>query len=954
MASIFSLLCYLLIFLSPNTTVFAEGEANQSEIDRQSLLCFKSGIYYDPLRVLNSWRNTSPNFCNWSGVTCGTRVPNRVVSLDLASARLGGQISSCIAKLTSLSQINLTDNLLSGAIPDELGNLSGLQTLMLAFNRLEGNIPDSLGTAMSLSYVNLANNNLSGAIPHSLASSSSLSKLILSHNNLTGGIPAPLFANSSRLTMVDLQMNSLTGVIPPFGKVTALNYLCISENFLSGSIPPSIGNVSSLHTLFLSQNKLTGLIPESLSRIPKLLKLDLSINSLYGHVPLSLCNMSSLESLQLGSNQISGSIPFEISNFVNLTLLSMENNFLSGSIPSTIGKLQNLFMLNLSNNTISGQIPSSVGNITQLGKLFLGDNDLSGNIPGSLGLCLQLLQLNLSSNSLDGFLPKELFAGPHIPLGLDLSHNNLIGEIPVDIGRLGYIILLKLSNNLFSGGLPSSFSALQSIEYINLSRNNLSGIIPAFFEGLTMLEQLDLSYNNFEGPIPISSFFANSTMVHLDGNKRLCSSNFSMLALPHCVGTDTKTKKHVPFLPVVVPTVCVVFLLLVFSLFALAKKLEVHRPTLHSKAGNLLHLVTHWRVEETYIFPQLCTVRNILCCHALGRTRDVEICPSYQETLKKVSYGDIAKATNWFSPVHRISSTRTGSVYVGRFKFDNDLVAIKVFNLIERGAHDSYLTECEVLRIIRHRNILKSVTLCSTLDTDKNEFKALIFQFMANGSLERWLHPNRQTDRPMRTLSLGQRICIVTDVAFALDYLHNQLTPPLVHCDLKPSNVLLDYDMTARVGDFGSAKFLSRDSSNLNHSESIQGTIGYLAPDYGMGCGISTMVDVYSFGVLLLEMLTGKRPTDEMFVDGLSLHNFTESMFPDRVAEILDPSMAHLDHKLFTELWIQSYIIPLVGIGLSCSMGSPKGRPGMHDVCTKLCAIQEAFLESYGNAFKSL
>ncbi|RCV33117.1 hypothetical protein SETIT_7G056900v2 [Setaria italica] len=267
-------------------------------------------------------------------------------------------------------------------------------------------------------------------------------------------------------------------------------------------------------------------------------------------------------------------------------------------------------------------------------------------------------------------------------------------------------------------------------------------------------------------------------------------------------------------------------------------------------------------------------------------------------------------------------------------------------------AHSSFFTAHsptkQTLRIIRHCNILKSVTLCSTLDTENNEFKALIFLFMANGSLERWLHPNRLTDRPMRTLSLGQRICIVTDVASVLDYLHNQITPPLVHCDLKPSNVLLDYDMTARVGDFGSAKFLSQDPSSLKHSVSIQGTIGYLAPDYGMGCGISTRGDVYSFGVLLLEMITGKRPTDEMFVDGLSLHNFADSMFPDRVSEIVDPHMAHEGHQLFTELWMQSYIIPLVALGLSCSMGSPKGRPGMQDVCAKLCAIKEAFPESHG------
>jgi len=390
----------------------------------------------------------------------------------------------------------------------------------------------------------------------------------------------------------------------------------------------------------------------------------------------------------------------------------------------------------------------------------------------------------------------------------------------------------------------------------------------------------------------------------------------------------------------------------------------VHTPPLHIKILNLLHLAINWIGREVFtvahfirrwnlqmcdcVFPQLSLMRNVLCFLTLGRRREeTELFQSYQETLKKVSYGDIAKATKLFSPARRVSSSRTGSVYVGRFKFDSDLVAIKVFNLNEPGVRKTYFTECEVQRSIRHRNILKSVTLCSSLDTENNEFKALVFEFMANGSLERWLHPEQQTGKPKRTLSLGQRICIATDVASALDYLHNQLMPPLVHCDLKPGNVLLDYDMTARVGDFGSAKFLSHDSGGLKRLVSIQGTVGYLAPEYGMGCRITRQGDLYSFGVLLLEMLTGKRPTDEMFVDGLNLHNFTNSMFPDRIAEILDPQMVHEEyHRLCAETWMESYIIPLVALGLSCSMESLKDRPGMQDVCAKLCAIKESFFES--------
>jgi len=198
--------------------------------------------------------------------------------------------------------------------------------------------------------------------------------------------------------------------------------------------------------------------------------------------------------------------------------------------------------------------------------------------------------------------------------------------------------------------------------------------------------------------------------------------------------------------------------------------------------------------------------------------------------MKMVSYGDILKATNWFSPVNKISSSRTGSVYIGRFEFETDLMAIKVFHLDEHGSLNSFLMECEVLRNTRHRNLMKAVTICSTADFENNEFKAIVFDFMANGSLDMWVHPKLYQNSPKRGLNLGQRIRIAMDVASALDYMHNQLTPPLVHCDLKPANVLLDYDMTARVGDFGSAKFLSSGLGTPESFVGVGGTIGYIAP----------------------------------------------------------------------------------------------------------------------------
>jgi Leucine-rich repeat (LRR) protein len=335
-----------------------EARENKTHNDRESLLCFNSGISSDPMGILDPWLNTSFNFCSWPGVTCSKGFPTRVVSLDLGSSHFLGEIFSCIANLTSLWLVNLANNGLTGAIPKELGRLPQLHTLNLAGNRLEGNIPDSLGTSSTVSHVNLANNSFTGSIPYSLASSSSLSSLILSRNTLTGGIPSVLFANSSKLVVVDIQMNSLIGVIPPFGKVTSLNYLCVTENFLSGSIPPSVGNATSLHSLLLGQNQFTGSIPESLSLVPKLLQLDLSVNHLSGHVPLSLYHVSSFKYFNLGSNYLVGQLPPDIGySLPNLEYLIIQTNNLNGIIPLSLSNASKLLMLDLSDNYLQGPIP---------------------------------------------------------------------------------------------------------------------------------------------------------------------------------------------------------------------------------------------------------------------------------------------------------------------------------------------------------------------------------------------------------------------------------------------------------------------------------------------------------------------------------------------------------------------------------------------------------------------
>ncbi|XP_024195938.1 probable LRR receptor-like serine/threonine-protein kinase At3g47570 [Rosa chinensis] len=248
---------------------------------------------------------------------------------------------------------------------------------------------------------------------------------------------------------------------------------------------------------------------------------------------------------------------------------------------------------------------------------------------------------------------------------------------------------------------------------------------------------------------------------------------------------------------------------------------------------------------------------------------------------------------------------------------------------------------------------------------------------MEKGSLDPWLHPREDDGSQSKTLSLIQRLNIAIDVACALDYLHKDCETPIVHCDLKPSNVLLDEYMVAHVGDFGLASFLFEASNNHSKSQTIsarlKGSIGYIPPEYGMGGQVSILGDIYSYGILLLEMFTGKRPTDEMFKVGLSIHQFTAMAFPDRVMDIVDTSLVleadeDNDDKYSNDIQeraiarykdkgrvkarrLEECLISVMQIGLSCSTVSPSERIHMNVVVNKMTAIRDSYLKSTKTKF---
>ncbi|KAE9608035.1 putative protein kinase RLK-Pelle-LRR-XII-1 family [Lupinus albus] len=836
--------------------------------DFHALLDFKNQIVEDPFHIMSLW-NDSISHCNWTGITCNIS-NGRVMYLNLSSQGLAGTVTPSIGNLTFLTRLNLLSNSFYGEFPQEVGRLLRLQRLNIDYNNFGGRIPSNLSRCTELTGLSAGANNFTGTIPTWIGNLSSLVGISLSVNNLHGSIPHEIGSLSS-LTFFGLYGNYLSGTIPSsIYNISSIFYFTVAQNNLDGNIPANIGfTLPNLQVFAGGVNSFTGTIPASLLNASKLEVIDFAINGLTGTLPRnigilnrltrlnfednrlgteradglsfldSLVNCTVLETIGLGgnnfggklprsitnfskqlrtfsigSNGIQGNIPVGISNLDNMAKLGLEGNRLTGIVPDELGMLQNLIELYLNGNKFSGRIPSSIGNLSSLTKLFLEENNFEGTIPASLAKCQKLLTLSLYSNNLSGTIPKEVISTSSLSIYLDVSHNALSGTLPYEVGKLVNLGKLVLSENNFSGVIPSSLGSctileqlhlqgnhfegnipqtlenLKVLQDIDLSHNNLSGKIPEFLGDFKVLRHLNLSYNDFEGEIPKNGIFKNASSISIYGNKKLCGG-VPELKLPACTIKKASLQRKVLALKVVIPVALLIFLLFLscFIIFSCMIKRSRNGRSMSTATNNL----------------------------------ELEI-----------SYSEIAKCTGGFSQDNLIGSGSFGSVYKGTLSSDGSIVAVKVLNLEQRGASRSFIDECEVLRSIRHRNLLKIITAISSLDHQGNEFKALVFEFMSNGSLEDWLHPTNTLQYQTKTLTFIRRLNIAIDVACALEYLHHSCETSIVHCDIKPSNVLLDNDMVAHVGDFGLATFLFQESSNVSRqshrSANLKGSIGYIPP----------------------------------------------------------------------------------------------------------------------------
>ncbi|XP_025015119.2 tyrosine-sulfated glycopeptide receptor 1 isoform X3 [Ricinus communis] len=892
--------------------------------DHDSLLPFYSNLSsFPPL----GW-SPSIDCCNWEGIEC-RGIDDRVTRLWLPFRGLSGALSPSLANLTYLSHLNLSHNRLFGPIPHGFFSyLDNLQILDLSYNRLTGELPSNdNNTNVAIQLVDLSSNQLSGTIPSNsiLQVARNLSSFNVSNNSFTGQIPSNICTVSfSSMSILDFSYNDFSGSIPfGIGKCSNLRIFSAGFNNLSGTIPDDIYKAVLLEQLSLPLNYLSGTISDSLVNLNNLRIFDLYSNNLTGLIPKDIGKLSKLEQLQLHINNLTvnfmnETIPdggiIDSNGFQNLQVLALGASGLSGQVPTWLAKLKNLEVLDLSLNRITGLIPSWLGNLPSLFYVDLSRNFLSGEFPKELA-GLPTLAFQGAKELIDrSYLPLPVFAQPNnatyqqynqlsnLPPAIYLGNNHLSGDIPIEIGQLKFLHVLDLSNNNFSGNIPDQLSNLTNLEKLDLSGNQLSGEIPASLRGLHFLSSFSVRDNNLQGPIPSGGQFDTFPISSFVGNPGLCGpilqrscSNPSGSVHPTNPHKSTNTKLVVG--------------LVLGSCFLI---------------GLVIAAVALWILSKRRIIPRgdsdntemdTLSSNSGLPLEADKDTSLVILFPNNTNELKDLTISELLKATDNFNQANIVGCGGFGLVYKATLA-NGIMLAIKKLSgemgLMER----EFKAEVEALSTAQHENLVSLQGYCVY-----EGFRLLIYSYMENGSLDYWLH--EKVDGASQ-LDWPTRLKIARGASCGLAYMHQICEPHIVHRDIKSSNILLDEKFEAHVADFGLSRLILPYQTHV--TTELVGTLGYIPPEYGQAWVATLRGDMYSFGVVMLELLTGKRPV-EVFKPKMSreLVGWVMQMRKDgKQDQIFDPL---LRGKGFDDEMLQ-----VLDVACLCVNQNPFKRPTINEV----------------------
>ncbi|KAJ0780222.1 putative protein kinase RLK-Pelle-LRR-XI-1 family [Helianthus annuus] len=635
-------------------------------------------------------------------------------------------------------------------------------------------------------------------------------------------------------------MNNLVGSIPQHMNFTKMKDFQVAENMLTGPLPHDIC-VSGLERLGAGNNFFSGPVPKSFKNCSSLYRVRLDENHLTGNISEDFGIYPELYYMDLSNNNFYGEVSSNWGHCPNLTSLDISNNNLSGKISTELGGATRLVELHLSSNQLIGEIPKSFERLSSLTKLYLDGNKLSGKIPSELGNLYNLEEINIAKNSLTGPINENI--GDCFKLrSLNLSSNKFEGVIPVHICKLEKLESLDLSENNLTRSLPSQLGGLQSLQILNISHNNLTGSIPSSFTKMSSLTTVDVSFNQLEGPLPKMRAFEDAPTEALGHNKRLCGNNTGL----DCPINTNKVSK---MLLIILPTLgCMVLLFYIGVIFFY----------LHKRNPNDIN-----RTQVTQTNPFTIW--------------------SYDG---RMAYESIIEALEDFDLKHIIGVGGHGTVY--KAELSTKVLAVKKIHAPADGETQnfkSFENEIQALTEIRHQNIVKLYGFCS-----HSRHSFLVYEFLSGGGLRNVLNHIEQAVE----FDWEKRVMAVKGIAKALSYIHHDCSQPIIHRDLSSNNVLFDSDWVAHISDFGTARLLNPDSSNWT---SFAGTFGYAAPELAYTMEVNEKCDVYSFGVLTLEIIMGKHPGD-FLTSSQDMEDVSWTEIPDQRLAPPEEQIAKQVHSL--------------------------------------------------------
>lgn len=701
------------------------------------------------------------------------------------------------------------------------------------------------------------------------------------------------------------------------GQLQALRKLSLHDNVIAGPVPTSLSFLPNLRGVYLFNNRLSGSIPPTIGRSPLLQTLDLSNNQLTGSISPSLANSTRLYRLNLSHNALSGSIPVSFTQSPSLTFLALEHNNLSGSIPDTWGsvvvnKSYQLQYLTLDHNLLFGKIPASISKLIMLEEIDLSHNHINGTIPDELGGLSRLTLLDLSNNAINGTIPAS-FSNLSALATLNLKSNLLDNQIPDTMDRLKNLSVLDLSNNRFIGHIPATIGNISGLTSLDLSENNFTGEIPNSLVSLANLTSLDVSNNNLSGVVPplLSKKFNSSAFV---GNLELCGYSPSTpcaspppQTLPSPISGGGKPRHRKlstkDIILIASGALLVVLLLLCCMLLCcLIRKKANSKAKNGSKASGLAT-----------------TGRGAKPVPAVGVT-EVE---SGEAGGKLVHFDGpfVFAADDLLCATAEIMGKSTyGTAYKATLEDSNQVAVKRLREKITKGQKE-FEAEVAELGKIRHPNVL---ALRAYYLGPKGE-KLLVYDYMPNGSLSSFLHARG----PETTIDWPTRMRIAIGITKGICFLHTKEN--IIHGNLTSSNILLDEQNNPKIADVGLSRLMTT-AGNTNVIATA-GMLGYRAPELSKIKNASIKTDVYSLGVIILELLTGKSPSEA--TDGLDLPQWVASIVKEEwTNEVFDVELMRDAPNIGDEL------LNTLKLALHCVDPTPTARPEAPQVLQKLEEIK--------------